>query len=62
MNGRREVKNLCPLVCQTNRTLTLWTETGPSGLIAVDILEPVDFFTILDVEDDEIRVLRDEQL
>ena len=40
-------------------SLTLWTEAGPTGLIAINILESVDFFAVLNIERDEISALRD---
>ena len=33
-------------------SLTLWTEAGPTGLIAINILESVDFFAALNIERD----------
>ena len=43
-------------------SLTLWTEAGPTGLIAINILESVDFFAVLNIERDQISALRDKQL
>ena len=40
-------------------SLTLWTEAGPTGLIAINILESVDFFAVLNIERDQISALRD---
>ena len=43
-------------------SLTLWTEVGPTGLIAINILESVDFFAVLNIERDQISALREKQL
>ena len=43
-------------------SLTLWTEAGPTGLVAINILESVDFFAVLNIERDQISALRDKQL
>ena len=33
-------------------SLTLWTEAGSTGLIAINILESVDVFAVLNIEGD----------
>ena len=56
MNDGRE-KN--ERVSVRGSSLTLWTEAGPTGLIAINILESVDFFAVLNIERDQISALRD---